>query len=171
MENFKRRRATELKHGRIAMLGAWATAGCQCRACYLLNAVAARLHESFSGPAQDWIKVWFLSSRCQNRLCHIKFGNTVEMTLKRILTARGVPEDKVDSRVRQAIDALTAPAIKEIFDRKAPDNEAFQQLKTLATSKNFRFVQADEPAVLRGRRPTFTGRDPQSRPPILRKNA
>ncbi|CAE7038969.1 unnamed protein product, partial [Symbiodinium sp. CCMP2592] len=84
----------------------------------------------------------------------------------------GVPEDKVDSRVRQAVDAsLTARAMKEIFDRKAPDNEAFKQLNALATSKNFRFVHTDELSAFRGRRLVFSGRDSLSRPPLARKMA
>ena len=80
VENFKRRRQTELKHGRI-----WAaddgqtlsTSSTSQRGC-LGNANAACMCVSSAAPAASWC----IDRFTRNRLCHAMFGNTVSTPLR-----------------------------------------------------------------------------------------
>ena len=95
VENFKRRRQTELKHGRISMLGARHAASYQSWACLKQRAAS-----------------WFMSNKCCNKLRHAENGNTTEQILKDILLQHGVPPDSVQHRVQHAIKIMGLSALQ-----------------------------------------------------------
>ena len=148
VENFKRRRQTELKHGRISMLGALvppaASAGPAAnRGRNLLSDVYDRCLQVSSMCS------WSIPSRIRNMMAHMTYGNTTfEDTLKQLLLQKGVPPRIVDQRVQAAIKAIGATKLKEAVAGKEHDSDLFGRLKSLGDEKKFRWVLREESQAL-----------------------